>query len=169
MSTVSCVRLPAQAQHSLQSQSAGAILLGCHPPHRAEPQPQRRMGVLKVCPGRHRRLIGTFGALPKHASQRPPAAMPTTRATETIRPSQTEKILSTGFLGRETSFEFSEIARIVLHRPAYYRLGLPESTGYPASEKSKTMKTRTLGWRRTFQPMLLRRLFQNDSGEKPWI
>src|SRR5208283_3224837 len=41
--------------------------------------------------------------------------------------------LPTSFLCRETSFEFSEIARIILHRDVYYRLGLPESTGYPTS------------------------------------
>src|SRR5208283_1653259 len=127
----------AQAQHPLQSQSAGAILLGRHPPHRAEPQPQRRVRVLKDCPGRHRGLIGAFGALPKHAAQRPPAALPTTRATETVRPSQAKKILPTSFLCRETSFEFSEIARIILHRDVYYRLGLPESTGYPTKRKSR--------------------------------
>jgi hypothetical protein len=57
--------------------------------------------------------------------------MPTTRATETGRPAQLKKILPTGFLGRETSFEFREITRIILHRAEYYMLGLPESTGYP--------------------------------------
>jgi hypothetical protein len=65
--------------------------------------------------------------------------MPTTRATETIRPTQTKKILPTGFLGCETIFELSEIARIVLHRAVYYMLGLPESTGYPTKRNKKKL------------------------------
>src|SRR6516164_896432 len=120
----------AQAQHSLQSQGAGSLLLDRHPPHRAEPQRQRRTGVLKDRSGRHRGWVRASGALAKPASQRPRSTLPATWATEAVRPPQPKEILPTGFLGGKTNFKLTEIARVVLHRATYYILCLPESTGY---------------------------------------
>jgi hypothetical protein len=57
--------------------------------------------------------------------------MPATRAAEAVRPAQAKKIIPAGLVGSETSLKLPEIARIILHRPKYYMLGLPESTGYP--------------------------------------
>src|SRR5215472_16107017 len=102
----------AQAQHSLPSQGAGALLLDRHPPHRTEPQPQIVPAVTEV-------WVRASGALAKPASQRPRSTLPATWATEAVRPPQPKEILPTGFLGGKTNFKLTEIARVVLHRATY--------------------------------------------------
>ena len=44
---------------------------------------------------------------------------------------QPEQVVPTGLLGPEPRLELDQVAWVILHEPAYYILGLPESNGYP--------------------------------------
>ena len=124
--------VPVEAQHSLQSQSAGSGLLGGDPPHRTKPHRQRAARVLKDGPRGHRGLAPTRSALQQHFSQRPRLSTTATRTAETVRPAQPEQILPAGLLTAKTGLELCQVPRIIFHLQAYYILGLPESTGYPS-------------------------------------
>ena len=133
--------VPVEAQHSLQSQSAGSGLLGGDPPHRTKPHRQRAARVLKDGPRGHRGLAPTRSALQQHFSQRPRLSTTATRTAETVRPAQPEQILPAGLLTAKTGLELCQVPRIIFHLQAYYILGLPESTGYPSSLMSSTTAT----------------------------
>ena len=134
-SQVQAVSYLLKPQHSLKSQSAGSGFLGGDPPHRTKPQRQRAARVLKDGPGGHRGLAPTRSALQQHFSQRPRLSTTATRTAETVRPAQPEQILPAGLLTAKTGLEFCQVLRVIFHLPAYYILGLPESTGYPPFEK----------------------------------
>ena len=104
-------------------------------PYRAEPQPQRLPAVLKDRAGHNRGLPPVTGALQPEFPHGPSARMLATRTPKAVRPAQSKQVVSAGFLGREPRLELHQIARIVLHEPAYYMLGLPESNGYPGDTK----------------------------------
>ena len=126
----------AQPENALQTQRAGPVLLRGHVPDRPEPQPQRFARVLEDRAGGHRRLPPAAGALPPHLTHRPSPLMPACRTAETVRPAQPEQVVPTGLLGPEPRLELDQVAWVILHEPAYYILGLPESNGYPTLGKS---------------------------------
>src|SRR5487761_1175149 len=119
-----------QAQHPLQSQRAGAILLRCHPPHGAEPHRQGSSRVLENRPRRHRSLRAAGRAFPQHASDRPCLAATALRTAKAFRPTQLCQILSTRCFGREACFQFKQVSRIIFHELKHYSLWLPESSRY---------------------------------------
>src|SRR5271157_52540 len=92
----------AEAENTLQPQSADAVLLVGDIPHRHEPHSQRLSGVLKDCPGRQRRL-----PLAPSAVQQPPrrhprlARPPAMRAYEPTRPAQAPDIFAAGGVAAE--------------------------------------------------------------------
>src|SRR5271165_2010892 len=92
----------AEAENTLQPQSADAVLLVGDIPHRHEPHSQRLSGVLKDCPGRQRRL-----PLAPLAVQQPPrrhprlARPPAMRAYEPTRPAQAPDIFAAGGVAAE--------------------------------------------------------------------
>src|SRR5579883_2548151 len=98
-----------QAQYPLQPQSADAVLLRGHPPHRPKPKHERGVRILEDRPCRHRDLAG---------------------ATRTS-PADQKQIVPAYLLRAESCFELRQRTGILLHRPAYYRLRLGESSGYP--------------------------------------
>ena len=57
--------------------------------------------------------------------------MPASRTAETLRPAQRGQIVATGPFAGEACLELEQVAWIILHKGAYYILGLPESSGYP--------------------------------------
>ena len=103
-------------------------------PYRAEPQPQRLPAVLKDRAGHNRGLPPATGALQPEFPHGPSARMLAKRTPKAVRPAQSKQVVPAGFLGREPRLELHQIARIVLHEPAYYMLGLPESNGYPRAD-----------------------------------
>src|SRR5271165_2896408 len=79
--------------------------------------------------------MSATSTLPAAGSQRPRFALVAARTAKPFRPAQAEQILPAGLLAAESSFEFRQCPRIVLHQlfhePPHYLLWLPESSGYP--------------------------------------
>src|SRR5271169_2846384 len=79
--------------------------------------------------------MSATSTLPAARSQRPRFGLVAARTAKTFRPAQAEQILPAGLLAAESSFEFRQCPRIVLHQlfhePPHYLLWLPESSGYP--------------------------------------
>ena len=96
--------------------------------------PDTRCAAADACPGnracRHRSLIIALSA----AQQAPPTAassLPFTAGTpKTLRPAQLHQILATRLLSAKTPLKLLQRTRVVLHEPAYYMLGLRESSAY---------------------------------------
>src|SRR5437660_12419247 len=107
------------------------MLLSRQPPHGAKPDRQRGPRVLKNRSRRHRSLTATTRALQQYTSHRPRPTVPTVRTAKTIWPSQPRQVRLAALLCAEVRFEFRQVSRIFFHHPAYYILGLPESSGYP--------------------------------------
>src|SRR5579875_2351085 len=122
-----------QAQYPLQPQSADAVLLCGHPPYRPKPKHERGVRILEDRPCRHRDLAGATRTSPPDRTQRPSLGGCAMRASKSLRPPKPEQILAAGSLQPEPSLELCDGPRVVLHRPAYYRLRLGESSGYPHS------------------------------------
>ena len=125
---------PSQTQNALQSQSTRPVFLARHPPHRPIPGAQRQTRVLENRACRHRSLIIALSA----AQQAPPTAassLPFTAGTpKTLRPAQLHQILATRLLSAKTPLKLLQRTRVVLHEPAYYMLGLRESSAYPDND-----------------------------------
>ena len=58
--------------------------------------------------------------------------MPATGTAKTVWPAQRKQIVAASLLAGEARLEIELVARIILHEGAYYILGPPESSGYPA-------------------------------------
>jgi hypothetical protein len=82
----------AQAQHSLQTQCTGAVLLARQPVHRPQPVHQGFARVLKDGARGHQRLMPTGLALHEHRPNRPEGRAPTARAAEPAGPAQAEQV-----------------------------------------------------------------------------
>src|SRR5215472_2570429 len=132
-----------QAQHPLQPQSAHAILLRGHPPHRLEPNRQRGVRVLEDGSGRQRNLAAASRTLTENGTQRPSLGGTAARASESLRPADLKQILPAGLLRAEARLEVRRGPRVILHGLAYYRLGSPESSGYPDRRNSRGRNRRT--------------------------
>src|SRR5215471_15282790 len=84
-----------QAEHSLQPQRAGAILLGGYPPHGAEPDRQWSPGILEDRPCCHGTLAATASILQQHFAYRPGLVTTTTWTPKTTRPPQPGQVCPT--------------------------------------------------------------------------
>src|ERR1019366_6437363 len=90
----------AALRYSLQSQSAGPVLLGGHPPHGAKPNWQCSPRVLEDRSGGDRSLASTLATLPQ-TSHRPCPLRSTAWAAKTRRPPELCQIRPTRLLGSE--------------------------------------------------------------------
>src|SRR5271169_2777524 len=90
--------------------------------------------------------MSATSTLPAARSQRPRFGLVAARTAKPFRPAQAEQILPAGLLAAESSFEFRQCPRIVLHQlfhePPHYLLWLPESSGYPISRHSGSPSTK---------------------------
>ena len=107
------------------------VYLTGHPPDGSQPQPQGLTSVLEHRASGDRGLPTAARALPQPLPDRPSRAVSAARTAESFRPAQLEQIIPTSLLRRKAGLELSQVPRIVLHRTAYYILGLPESSKYP--------------------------------------
>src|SRR5215831_7722928 len=121
----------AQTQHPLQTQSADAVLLSDHPPHRPEPNRERGVRILEDRSCRHRDFVGATRTPPPDRAQRPRLGAAAARTAKPFRPPKPEQIVPTRLLRTETPFQLRQSPRVVLHCRAYYRLWLGQSSGYP--------------------------------------
>ena len=120
-----------QTQDLLEAQCACPGFLTGYPPHRAEPHAQWLARVLEYGARRYRYLIGT-----RRAHQQAPASLPefaatTTRANDTVRPTQLREIRTACLFRREPRLKLSECLGVVFHTSTYYALRLLEATEYP--------------------------------------
>src|SRR5664279_5656389 len=127
-----CRLITAPAEHTLQRYRAHTVLLADQQPHGAKPYSQWRSRILKHRARCHRNLIPAAGALNTARLQRPALACFTSRTTESIRPAEIEQVLPAILFSAKTSLKLQKRPRIILfHDPEHYRLGQPESIGYP--------------------------------------
>ena len=132
----------AKAKYPLHPQGTDPMLLIRHVPHRLEPEPQRLPRPLENRP-RSRRCLAIASTASKLApGRRPRHRRPAGRTPEAIRPTNTQKIVRTGGLGREPLIKFLERAWVVypangmgcfLGHPNM--LSLRERSGYPIQVK----------------------------------
>src|SRR5208283_3665862 len=109
----SCL-VAAEAQNTLQTESADTVLLVGHIPHRHKPRPQRLAGVLKDRPRCHRRLPLATTALKQPAQRHPRLACPlATRADETVRPAQAPNIFMASRITAEPLINLLERPRVI--------------------------------------------------------
>src|ERR1035441_5251355 len=132
MQTGPCRLITAPAEHTLQRYRAHPVLLAGQPPHGAKPHSKWRSRILKHRARGHRNLIAAAGALNTARLQRPVLACLTSRTTESVRPAEIEQVFPASLLRTEAPPKLQKRPRIILfHDPEHYRLGLPESNGYP--------------------------------------
>ena len=106
--------LLAQAEHPLQPERTGTILLRRHPPHRLEPSPQGLASAFEDGSGCQRRLVPATAADETIPLGRPSRPAATARANETVRPPDPGYVVAARLLGVEPSLEFRLCARITL-------------------------------------------------------
>src|ERR1039458_3208902 len=109
-----CSFVAAQAQHSLQTQGADAVLLAGYEPHCKKPGAQRLAGVLEHCTSRQRRFRIACPA-PKYAARGHPRLpnIPTTRTNEPVWPPQAPDIFAALNLTAKPLVHFLERARVI--------------------------------------------------------
>jgi len=151
MQTRPCRLITTPAEHTLQRYRAHTILLADQQPHRPKPHSQWRSRILKHRARSHRNLIRAASALNTARLQRPALARFTSRATESVRPPETEQVLPASLLGTETPLKLQKCSRIILfHDPELYRLGQPESNGYQvllhSRSRERGAQIRRFGW-----------------------
>ena len=138
MQTRPCRLITAPAERTLQRYRAHTVLLADQQPHGAKPDSQWRSRILKHRACGRRNLIPAAGALHAARLQRPAFACFTSRTTESARPAEIEQVLPASLLSAETPLKLQKCARIIFfHDPEHYRLGLPESHGYPVYKKRR--------------------------------
>jgi hypothetical protein len=77
-------------------------------------------------------MLPAGGALNTARLQRPALSCLASRTKKPVRPAKIEQILPAGLLRTEAPLKFHKRPRIILfHGHEHYRLGLPESNGYP--------------------------------------
>src|SRR5450631_1204119 len=132
MQTRPCRLITAPAEHTLQRYCAHPVLLAGQQPHGAKPHSQWRSRILKHRARGHRNLIAAAGALDTARLQRPALACFTSRTTESVRPAEIEQVFPASRLRAEAPLKLEKRRRkILFNDPEHYRLGLPESNGYP--------------------------------------
>ncbi len=118
----------AQPQDSLEPQGTDTRFLVCYVPHRTEPQPQIRLRVLEDRPSQDRRLETAGSAVIQATGGWPDARGLTSQTAGTFRPAQSDQIRPARLFGGKTPFKLHEGPWVVVHIPAYYRLGRLESS-----------------------------------------
>src|ERR1017187_6769773 len=137
MQTGPCRLITAPAKHTLQCYRAHPVFLAGHPPHGAKPHSQWRSRILKHRACGRRNLIAAICALNTARLQRPALPYITSRTTKSVRPAEIEQVLPASLLRAEAPLKLLKRPRIILfHDPEHYRLGLPESNGYPVLSDS---------------------------------
>src|ERR1035438_391248 len=132
MQTGPCRLITAPAKHTLQCYRAHPVFLAGQPPHGAKPHSQWRSRILKHRACGRRNLIAAICALNTARLQRPALPYIASRTTKSVRPAEIEQVLPASLLRAEAPLKLLKRPRIILfHDPEHYRLGLPESNGYP--------------------------------------
>src|SRR5208337_3589505 len=132
MQTRPCRLITAPAEHTLQRYRAYTVLLTDQQPHGAKPYSQWRSRILKHRARGHRNLIAATGALNTARLQGPTLASFASRTMESVRPSEIKQIPPASLLRAEAPLKLQKRTGIILfHAHEHYRLGLPESNGYP--------------------------------------
>jgi hypothetical protein len=109
-----CSLIPSKSHCSLQIFCTGSSLLRHHPPHYVKPKMKWCTCSLKQGCGDNRGLVSTFGTDQKQPFGIPGSIAMATGACETLRPTQTEYIITTVLLCCKSCFELFKILRIVL-------------------------------------------------------
>src|SRR5271167_3240261 len=137
MQTRPCRLITAPAEHTLQRYRAYTVLLTDQQPHGAKPYSQWRSRILKHRARGHRNLIAATGALNTARLQGPTLASFASRTMESVRPSEIKQIPPASLLRAEAPLKLQKRTGIILfHAHEHYRLGLPESNGYPVPPDS---------------------------------
>src|SRR5271167_3393580 len=146
----SCL-VAAEAQNTLQTESADTVLLVDHIPHRHKPRPQRLAGVLKDRPRCHRRLPLATTALKQPAQRHPRLACPlATRADETVRPAQAPNIFMASRITAEPLINLLERPRVINPRDENsWVTHIPDATVPIYGSEGDTPYTRKRGGRGT--------------------
>lgn len=122
----------AQFKNSLNVFSTCTVFLARYPPDCTKPEHQGLSSSFKNSTGSNRTLVSTRGAPKQTRAHYPCFSVVATRATETVWPSQVKKIVSASLLCVESSLQFLQIFRIILHKEGYYILGVRQSSEYPS-------------------------------------
>ena len=120
--------IAAQTENLLEAQRADARFLTGHPPHRPEPDGQRFASTLEYGTRRHGDVVAARSTDQQSTNGLPYLATLATRARNSLRPTQLQKILPASSFGREPRLEFTECLRVVFHTPRHDTLGLLEAT-----------------------------------------
>ena len=96
-----CRAITAKTKQSLQTQRTGACLLIGYKPNSPKPHTQRLAGVLKDGSSRHRYLVAAGATNQQIAFGWPSLCSLTPRTNETLRPTQSEEIVSACFFRRK--------------------------------------------------------------------
>jgi len=124
-----CRLVAAQSQLPLDGQRTGPILLVRDMPHGAKPQRQRKAAALKDGSDHHRDLSPALSTKPQPTAHPPRLGAPTSRAPETLRPSQLLQVLPTSLIGRKLLLKLHQRTRVRIHTRPHYPMTQVESTG----------------------------------------
>jgi len=105
--------IAAETQDSLESQGAGAVLLGDHPPHHLKPQAQGLPRSMEEGAGCCRCLVSALHAVHLGFLGQPRLMRRTSGTAKTLRPPQVRDVLSASILCGEVTVEFGERSGIV--------------------------------------------------------
>ena len=111
--------ITAQAQQTLQSQRADAVLLVGHEPDGGKPVGQRHAAAIEDRSPRYRDLARTAGTAPTTARQAPACSAAALRTAEAIRPAQPLQIVDACLLVREPGANLLPGARIIRPRSGF--------------------------------------------------
>jgi len=124
-----CRLVAAQSQLPLDGQRTDPILLARDMPHGAKPQRQGKAASLKDSSNHHRDLASALSTKPQSTAHPPCLGAPTSRAPETLRPSQLLQVLPTSLIGRKLLLKLHQRMRVRIHTRPYYPLKQVESNG----------------------------------------
>src|ERR1017187_6030412 len=155
MQTGSCRLITAPAKHTLQCYRAHPVFLAGQPPHGAKLHIQWRWRILKHRACGRRNFRAAICALNTARLQRPALPYITSRTTKSVRPAEIEQVLPASLLRAEAPLKLLKRPRIILfHDPEHYRLGLPESNGYPVGKFTSSSTPNPNRFQRLSTPLL---------------
>ena len=123
MQTCPCRLVTTKPQNTFQPQCAGAGFLAGYPPDYPKPHSQWNTTAVKNRPGSHRALVVAFRTFKEHLRHRPSLRCPAARTTESIRPSQSEKIFPARFRCSKLKLEFRQCFGVIFHTPRLQHIG----------------------------------------------
>ena len=124
-----CGSIAAQAEDSLQSQRAGAVLLADDPPDSSEPGHQRRARILEERAGGHRRLVPTAPAHPEPPPGAPRLSSLAGGTHESVRPPESREVVAARFLPRRRGTRAPEASEDSPPYPGLLPVGATGSQG----------------------------------------